>query len=251
MESRFTGRTALVTGASRGIGFAIARQLVADGAQVVITARDREQLTHAVDALGGPDQALGVRGRADDGAHREEAVGRAMEAFGSLDLLVNNAGINPIYGPMVELDLAAARKTIEVNCLAAIGWTQAAHRAWMRDHGGAIVNISSVSAVRTAPNIGMYGATKAMLVSITELLANELAPRVRVNAIAPAVVKTDFAAALYSGREDQVAATYPLRRLGVPDDISGAVSFLLSDEAAWITGQTLVIDGGITVAGVG
>ncbi|MEZ3160638.1 SDR family oxidoreductase [Microbacterium sp. BWT-B31] len=249
MSQTFEGKTAIVTGASRGIGLAIAQRLVDEGARVVITARSQDALEDAVASLGGPQRALGIAGKADDGEHQAETVRRALEAFGSVDLLVNNAGINPAYGPMIDLDLDIARKVIEVNCLSALAWTQHAHKAWMAEHGGAVVNVSSVSGVKPAPGIGIYGASKAMLISITELLAVELSPGVRVNAVAPGVVKTRFAAALYEGREDAVAAGYPLKRLGVPEDVGGAVAFLLSDDASWITGQTLLIDGGLTIAG--
>lgn len=246
---RLAGRTAIVTGASRGIGLAIAQRIVDEGGRVVITARKPEALEEAVAALGGPEVALGIPGKADDPDHRAETVARAVERFGSLDLLVNNAGINPTYGPLMDLDLGAARKIVEVNVLAAIAWTQEANRAWLGEHGGAIVNVASVGGLRPAPGIAMYGASKAMLISFTESLAEELAPRVRVNAVAPAVVKTRFASALYEGREEQVSAMYPLKRLGVPEDVAGAVAFLLSDDAAWITGQTIVIDGGVLLTG--
>ena len=246
---RFAGRTAIVTGASRGIGLSIAERLVAEGARVVITARKKEALDEAVEQLGGPGRALGVAGRADDVEHQADTVRQAIENFGSADLLVNNTGINPAYGPMVELDLGAARKVVEVNCIAALSWVQQVHQAWMKEHGGAVVNVSSVSAVRPAPGIGFYGASKAMLISITELLAVELGPDIRVNAVAPAVVKTKFATALYEGREQEVAAAYPLKRLGVPEDIGSVVAFLLSEDAGWMTGQTLVVDGGVTLSG--
>lgn len=245
MSARFAGRTAIVTGASRGIGLAIAERLVADGAKVVITARTKETLDQAVEHLGGAAHALGVSGKADDPEHQAETVRQAVATFGSADFLVNNTGINPTYGPVVDIDLAAARKTFEVNCLAAVAWVQHVHRAWMRDHGGAIVNVSSLSSIRTAPGIGFYGATKAMLNSLTELLAVELGPGIRVNGVAPAVVKTKFAAKLYEGHEDLAAAPYPLKRLGEPRDIGGVVAFLLSEEAAWLTGQTVVVDGGV------
>ncbi|MFC9875930.1 SDR family oxidoreductase [Nocardia salmonicida] len=249
MTGRFAGKTAIVTGASRGIGFGIAERLVADGAKVVITARTQDALDDAVAQLGGAEYALGVAGRADDIEHQADAVGRAIAAFGSVDLLVNNTGINPVYGPMIEMDLQAARKIIEVNCLAALSWAQQAHKAWMDEHGGAVVNVSSVAGVRPAPGIGFYGASKAMLTYITQELAVELGPNIRVNAVAPAVVKTKFATALYEGREQELAETYPLKRLGVPEDIAGAVAFLLSADAAWITGQLLVVDGGMTLTG--
>lgn len=243
------GKVAIVTGASRGIGLGIAQRLVDEGARVCLTARKPEALEEAVASLGGAEHAIAVAGKADDPEHREDAVRRTIETFGSLDLLVNNAGINPVLSSLIDLDLGAARKIVEVNALGALAWAQAAHRAWMGEHGGAIVNISSVSGVKPAPGIAMYGASKAMMISLTESLAVELGPTVRVNAVAPAVVKTQFAGPLYEGREDEVAATYPLKRLGVPEDIASAVTFLLSDEASWVTGQTLTLDGGLTLTG--
>ncbi|MEU7302761.1 SDR family oxidoreductase [Streptomyces sp. NPDC007189] len=251
MIRRFEGRTAILTGASRGIGLAIAERLVSEGAKVVITARKQEALDEAVARLGGPEHAIGVAGHAADVDHQTEVVTRALDSFGSADLLVNNTGINPVYGPLMTLDLDVARKIVEVNCLAALSWTQQMYRAWMSAHGGAVVNVSSVAAVRPAPGIGLYGASKAMLTHLTEELAVELGPDIRVNAVAPAVVKTKFATALYDGREDEAAAAYPLKRLGVPEDIGGTVAFLLSDDAAWITGQVLVVDGGVTLTGAG
>jgi NAD(P)-dependent dehydrogenase (short-subunit alcohol dehydrogenase family) len=246
---RFTGKTAIVTGASRGIGLAIAGRLVEEGARVIITARKKESLDEAVASLGGPERAVGLAGKADDLDHQAAAVRLAVDRFGSLDVLVNNAGINPAYGPMIELDLDVARKIFEVNCLAALSWVQQAYRGWMAGHGGAVVNVSSVAGTRPAPGIGFYGASKAMLAHITQELAVELGPGVRVNGVAPAVVKTRFATALYEGREDEVASVYPLKRLGVPADVAGAVAFLLSDEASWITGQLVVLDGGLTLTG--
>lgn len=247
MTRRFEGKTAIVTAASRGIGLGIARRLVDEGARVVITARKKEPLDEAVAALGGPGHALAVAGKADDADHQAETVRRAIDAFGSVDLLVNNAGINPVVAPLAEADLVVARKVIEVNCLAALAWVQQAHRAWMGEHGGAVVNISSLAGGGHAKGLGLYGVSKAMLNYLTAQLALELAPGVRVNAVAPGVVKTKFATMLYEGREAEVAATYPLKRLGVPSDIGSCVAFLLSDEADWVTGQLLVIDGGLTL----
>ena len=246
---RFEGKVAIVTGASRGIGLGIAERLVAEGAKVTVTARKAEALDEAVTALGGPDVALAVAGKGDDPEHQEDAIARTVERFGGLDLLVNNTGINPVYGPMIEMDLDAARKIFEVNVLSALSWTQAAYRAQLKERGGAVVNVSSVGGLKPAPGIGFYGASKAMLNHVTQELAVELGPSIRVNAVAPAVVKTKFATALYEGREDEVSATYPLKRLGVPADIGSVVAFLLSEDAAWITGQVVVVDGGLTLTG--
>lgn len=247
MNARLARKTAIVTGASRGIGLAIAERLVREGARVVITARSKDALDEAVEYLGGSEYALAVAGKTDDPEHQSDVIMQAMWTFGSADFLVNNTGINPAYGPIAEIDLGIARKTFEVNCLAALSWVQKVHGAWMSEHGGAIVNVSSLSSVRAAPNIGFYGATKAMLNSLTELLAVELGPMIRVNGVAPAVVKTKFATALYKGREEQASQAYPLKRLGEPEDIGGVVAFLLSEDAAWLTGQTVIVDGGISL----
>ena len=249
MTGRFEGKVAVVTGGSRGIGLGIAERLVAEGAKVAITARKQEALDEAVATLGGSDHALAIPGKSDDVEHQGDTVARTIDAFGSVDLLVNNTGINPVYGPLVELDLGAARKIFEVNALAALSWVQQVHRGWMAQHGGSIVNVSSVAGLKPAPGIAFYGASKAMLSHLTQELAVELGPDIRVNAVAPAVVKTTFATALYEGREEEVASAYPLGRLGSPEDIGSVVAFLLSQDAGWVTGQILVVDGGVTLTG--
>lgn len=248
MSGKFSGKVAVVTGASRGIGLAIAARLVAEGAKVIITARNAESLDSVAKSLG-PGTAIGVAGRTDDAGHRAETLSTALEAFGRVDFLVNNTGINPAYGRTVDIDLSAAEKIFNVNVVSALAWSQAVYQAWMADNGGAIVNVASAAGLRPAADIGIYGASKAALLHLTAQLAVELAPGVRVNAVAPAVVKTRFAAALYEGQEEHVAAGYPLQRLGVPGDVAGAVSFLLSDDAAWITGLALTIDGGLLLTG--
>ncbi|WP_326846125.1 SDR family oxidoreductase [Streptomyces kaniharaensis] len=250
MAQSFKGRVAVVTGSSRGIGLGIARELVARGAKVCLTARGPEPLAEAVRELGGPDHAIAVAGRADDPAHQDETVTRTLEAFGRLDHLVNNTGINPVYGPVLTTDEEAAAKILAVNVLAPLAWTRRVHAAWMGEHGGSIVNVASVAGIRASLGIGMYGVSKAALIRLTTELGAELGPQgIRVNAVAPAIVKTKFAEALFEGREEKVAAKYPLGRLGVPEDIAGAVAFLLSPDADWITGQTLVLDGGVTLGG--
>ncbi|MZE78051.1 SDR family oxidoreductase [Streptomyces xinghaiensis] len=246
-----SGKTAIITGASRGIGYGIAEALVARGDRVCITGRTEETLKEAVEKLGS-DRVIAVAGKAHDPAHQAEAVERTMEAFGRVDYLVNNAGTNPVFGPIADLDLNVARKVFETNVVSALAFAQLTWKAWQRENGGAIVNIASVAGVSASPFIGAYGISKAAMVNLTLQLAHEYAPAVRVNAIAPAVVKTKFAEALYEGREEEAAAAYPLKRLGTPEDIGGAAEFLLSDRAGWITGQTLLVEGGIFLnAGVG
>src|SRR3954469_14771859 len=243
-EVPLSGRTALVTGGSRGIGLAIARSLVDRGARVVVTARAADALEEAVEQLGGPDVAVAVAGHAGDAEHRATAVRTAVETFGSLDVLVGNVGVNPVYGPMVDLDLDAFRKILDTNVVSSLGLVQEAWRAWMAEHGGSVLLVASVAGLRSSENIGAYGVSKAALINLTTQLAVELGPKVRVNAVAPAVVKTRFAGALFEGREDEVARNYPLKRLGEPADVGEAAAYLLGDGAGWITGQTLVIDGG-------
>jgi NAD(P)-dependent dehydrogenase (short-subunit alcohol dehydrogenase family) len=241
---------AIVTGASRGIGLAIAEKLVAEGARVVITARKREALADAVERLGGPTKAIGVAGNAADEAHQDEVIESAHATFGGLHHLVNSTGINPVYGPILDADLDAARKIFEVNVLAAFSWTRKAIAGGLgRGHPGAVVNVASIAGLGATGSIGWYAVSKAALIHLTVELAYQLGPDVRVNAVAPGVVKTRFAQALYEGREDSVAAAYPMKRLGAPEDVAGTVSFLLSQDAAWLTGQTIVVDGGVTLGG--
>jgi NAD(P)-dependent dehydrogenase (short-subunit alcohol dehydrogenase family) len=248
--TRLQDRVAIVTGASRGIGLGIAHRLVEEGAKVCITARTEQTLQEAVAEF--PEgTAIYVAGKADDPTHRTEVLDTVASTFGRLDILVNNAGINPAYGPLIEIDETAARKIIEVNVLGELLWTRDAMAR--TDLGfaqrGAVVNLSSVTALVPTPGIGYYGVSKAANAQLTKTLAVELAPNIRVNAVAPAVVKTKFAKALYEGKEAEVSATYPMKRLGTPEDVAAAVAFLVSDDASWITGQTLVLDGGLLSAG--
>lgn len=249
--ARFEGRVALLTGASRGIGFAVAERLVAEGASVVLTGRKQDALDEAVAALG-PDRALGVAGKADDPEHRAAAIASTVERFGRIDHLVNNAGINPVFGPALQVEPAAIHKILAVNVVAALEWTRDAVAAGLgQAEGASVLSTASVAGLAASPGIAFYGVSKAALMNLTAQLAVELAPRIRVNAVAPAIVRTKLGAALYEGREQEVAARYPLGRLGEPVDVAGPAAFLLSGDAAWVTGQTLVIDGGASVAPLG
>ena len=242
---RHDGRVAIVTGASRGIGLAIAAQLVREGAKVCITARKVDALAEAAATIGDEKSVITLPGSLGDPEHQRAAVQLTLETFGRLDILVNNAATNPAYGPLMDIDLSAGRRIFEQNVLGTIGWIQHAYRAALAAHGGSVVNVTSLAGLQPADGIGMYGASKAALTLLTRQLAGELGPRVRVNAVAPAVVKTKFAKVLYEDNEAELSERYPMKRLGVPEDVSGAVSFLASEEAAWITGQTLAVDGGV------
>lgn len=250
-----TGKAALVTGASLGIGFAIAAEFLDRGAAVTITARKPDQLTAAADKLvadhagGDAGRVLALAGNAGSAEARAEAVAGTVERFGSLDILINNAGINPVFGFLMDADLDAVRKIFDINVVAALGYIQEAYRAWLGEHGGAVVNIASIGGLRSTGAIAPYGASKAALIRLTDELAWQLGPKIRVNAVAPGVVKTKFASALYSHDEEGVASVYPMKRLGVPEDVAKLVAFLVSDDASWITGETVRVDGGLLSTG--
>lgn len=243
-----TDRTIIVTGASRGIGQAIAQASARAGANVVLASRKQEGVDAAaasITASGG--SALPV---ACHMGHPEEVSAlftRAAEAFGPIHGLVNNAATNPYFGPMLAIEEAAFDKTFEVNVKGPL----MASRAFVEQAapGASIVNVASVTGLRAAPLQGVYGMSKAALISMTQTLAHELGPMgVRINTIAPGLVETRFAGALIQNEEllKHVVDRTPVGRHGQPDEIAGAAVYLLSDAAAYMTGQTMVIDGGWT-----
>jgi NAD(P)-dependent dehydrogenase (short-subunit alcohol dehydrogenase family) len=243
MSGELTGRTAIVTGASRGIGLAIAAALADGGASVVLTSRNRDDAEAAAVSLG-TERVAGYEAHAADEQAAAACVEFALERFGSVDILVNNAGTNPAFGAVLDQDHARVAKTLDTNLWAPILWTQLAWRSWMAEHGGAVINTASLGGLAVSPQLGIYNVTKAALIHLTRQLALELAPTVRVNALAPGVVRTRLSEALWKDDEDHAASMTPLGRIGTPADIASAVAFLASDRASWITGETLVIDGG-------
>jgi NAD(P)-dependent dehydrogenase (short-subunit alcohol dehydrogenase family) len=246
---RLDGKAALITGGTRGIGRAIAEAFVGAGASVCVLARKAEELEETSTALrNGGGTATTFRGSAGDPEAITAGVAHCMSELGHLDILVNNAGTNPTFGPLIEVEPAAVRKVLEVNLEGPLRLAQAAWTAWMREHGGVIINVASLGGVRPSLGIGMYNTSKAALIHLTRQLALELGPDVRVNALAPGLVKTYFARALFEHDEEGVAARFPLKRLGVPDDVAGAALFLASDASSWLTGETLLIDGGGALA---
>lgn len=243
------GKVAVVTGASRGIGRAIAEAFVANGARVMISSRRAASLAKVVEEIGG-DRVAWFEANAGDPDAAQACVEATVARFGSVDILVNNAATNPYFGPMIDIDMPRAMKTVGVNAVAPLIWTQSAWRCGMRESGGSVINIASVGGYTVEPNIGFYNVTKAALLQITRQLAGELGPGVRVNALAPGLVKTDMARALWEDREEEIASRLPLQRLGTVGDIASAAVFLASDQSAWITGHTIVVDGGSLVDGV-
>jgi NAD(P)-dependent dehydrogenase (short-subunit alcohol dehydrogenase family) len=246
MTNDLGGRTALVTGASRGIGLAIAQRFVDAGARVVISSRREENLQEALTTFADPSKVHAVVAHVGSRSDADRLVAATIEHFGSLDVLVNNAATNPNFGPLVDITDSQMQKTYEVNQASIVTHSAAAWLQWMAQHGGVIINVTSINGLGPEPGLGWYGTTKAAVIHLTKQLAWELAPTVRVNAIAPGLVRTELARGLWEQREESVVSHIPLGRLGEPDDIAAMAVVLASDVSSWMTGHVLVIDGGTT-----
>ena len=232
---------------------AIAREFAASGARVMLTARKAEALekaTKEIQVATGNDQVHFVTSNVGDPDDPERVVAETISVLGGLDVLVNNAATNPYFGPLVGLDAMRADKIVEVNLRSVLLWTQAAYRHSSLDGRGdaSVINIASIGGMSVEAGIGYYNVSKAGVIQLTRQLAMELGPKVRVNAIAPGLVRTQFARVLWESREEQAAKRLPLGRIGEPTDISGAALFLASRYASWITGAIMVVDGGATVS---
>ena len=238
----------MVTGASRGIGSAIATALVEQGAHVVLSSRKQADLDEEAARINAayPERATAIAAHAGRPEDLERLVKSVMERFAHIDILVNNAATNPSFGPVLGAELSAWDKTFEVNLRGVFILTKLVYEAWMQEHGGVVVNIASVGGIRPGLGLGIYNVTKAGVIMLTRQLARELGGTVRVNAIAPGLIKTRFAEALWGNEAilERALASNPMGRIGVPDEIGGAVAFLASDAASYINGEVIVIDGG-------
>jgi NAD(P)-dependent dehydrogenase (short-subunit alcohol dehydrogenase family) len=247
-DFRLDDRVAVVTGASRGIGRAVALGLARAGAHVALTARkqpDLDAVAHEVSGLG--RRALPVAGHMG----RREDIDRLFDAtlaeFRRVDILVNNAATNPVFGPLIDIQEDAWDKIMALNLKGYLFAAQRAARAMTAAGKGAIVNVSSTGGVRASPGLGAYSVSKAAVIMLTRVLARELAPAgVRVNAIAPALIETKFSEVLWKTPEilERYLASTPMGRTGQPEEVAGAVVYFCSDAASYVTGQTLVLDGG-------
>ncbi len=248
--SRFdlSGKVALVTGASRGIGSAIAEALAEHGAEVVLSSRKQADLDVEAERINGlyPEKATAIAAHAGRPEDLERLVGQVMERFSRIDILVNNAGTNPYMGPVLGAELPVWDKTFEVNLRGMFWLTRLVYDASMEARGGSIINIASTGGIRPGIGLGVYNITKAAVIFMTRQLARELGGKVRVNAVAPGLVKTRFAEALWGNQEilDRVLAQNPMGRIGLPEEVASGVLFLASDAASYVNGELLVIDGG-------
>ncbi len=246
-----SGKVAIVTGSTKGIGKAIAAALADQGAKVVVSSRDKDRVADAAAELaGGGREVIGIPCNVGRKNELEALVAQTRDAWGQIDIVVGNAAINPHYGPSTEIPDDIFAKMMATNVQSNLWLAQLVADEMRARRDGVIIFTSSIGGLRGSGVIGTYGITKAADIQLARNLAIELGPdNIRVNCIAPGLVKTDFARALWEDPAyvERRISSMPLRRLGEPEDIAGAAVFLASDAARWLTGQTLVVDGGATV----
>ena len=245
------GKTALIPGASRGIGLAIAQAYARAGANVILNARKAEALTEAVTSItedGGTAQALAMNAGWPEQA--AALIEQAAAMFGGLDILVNNAAANPIYGPVELATPEIFTKIMNVNLHAPFELAKAARPHMQQRGGGTIINMSSIGGRNPEPGLGIYSVSKAALISLTQVMAREWGARgVRANAICPGLIKTDFSQALWSNDAllERMLTAQPIARMGEPEDVANLALFLASDASSFCTGGVYMVDGGYTI----
>lgn len=250
-----TGRTVVVTGSTKGIGLAIARAAHDAGADVVISSRDQvacDDVANAIDSRAGGGRTIGIACDVGDRVSVERLIGRAVDAFRRIDCLVLNAGVSPFRGPMAELPDEAFQAAMTVNVQSAIWACNKAAPFMQAQGGGSLIVLSSIGGLRGTKMLGAYAISKAAVMQLVRNLAVEWGPaNIRANAIAPGLIKTDFASRLWQNPDlhDRTVAAYPLRRLGEPDDLAGLAILLASDAGSFVSGQTIVVDGGAMANG--
>lgn len=246
-----SGKVAIVTGASRGIGQSIAETYALSGAKVVIASRKQESLDEvaaSIRAAGG--EVLAIAAHSGDKSALHSMVDQTIHNFGRIDVLVNNAATNPHFGSLLEAEDSIWQKTIEVNLMGSVWLCQKVVPHMRQQGGGSIINLASINGIRPGAMQGVYSITKAAIISLTQTLAMELgADGIRVNAIAPGLIQTKFARALWENERilNQVVERTPLRRIGQPEDIASLALWLASDASSFATGETFVVDGGLTL----
>jgi NAD(P)-dependent dehydrogenase (short-subunit alcohol dehydrogenase family) len=251
-----TGKVAIVTGSSRGIGLAIAAALAEHGAKVVISSRKQDacdEVAHAINAQHGDERAIAVAANISSKEDLQHLVDETRRAFGRIDVLVCNAASNPYYGPMAGISDDQFRKILENNVIANHWLISMVAPEMLEREEGSIIIVSSIGGLTSSTMIGAYNISKAADFQLARNLAAEFGPKkVRVNCIAPGLVKTDFARALWENPDTLKAVTRstPLRRIGEPHEIAGAAVYLASPASTFMTGQTMIVDGGSTI-GVG